>query len=222
MDCNNSYSIAIDGPAGSGKSTVAREVAKILDIEYIDTGAMYRALTFKLINDGVDLKDISTISKKIRGINIEFKNNSIYLNNKLLDKEIRKNYISQNVSYVAQIKEVRDMMLVWQRSMAKSKNIVMDGRDIGTVVLPNAEFKFFLTASIRERAERRYKELIHRGERDVKLKDIILEIENRDFTDSNRKIAPLKQAEDSHTIDTTDKTIKETVDYIVSIVLGGK
>lgn len=216
----NNYAIAIDGPAGAGKSTVAKQLAKTLGIEYIDTGAMYRALTLKTIKNKIDPQDTSKVIGLLEDTEIDFKDNSIFLDGKIVDEEIRENNISKKVSHVAAIKEVRDMMLTIQRKMAKTKDIVMDGRDIGSVVLPDAKYKFFITATVEERAKRRFKELLDKGERNISLEDIIKEISNRDYIDSNRKIAPLKQSEDSYLIDTTNKTIDEVVNYMISIVLG--
>lgn len=215
----NYYAIAIDGPAGAGKSTVAKLVAHKLNIEYIDTGSMYRALTLKVIKNNIDPSDINKVINLMKYTKIDFKNNSIYLDNQIVDQEIRDNYVSKNVSYIAKIKEVRDFMLLLQRKMSETKNVIMDGRDIGTIVLPNAKFKFFITATVRERASRRYKELIEKGDINISLDDIIQEISKRDYIDSHREIAPLKQSEDALIIDSTDKSIEEIVNYIVSIVL---
>ena len=136
--------IAIDGPAGAGKSTIAKKVAEILSIEYVDTGAMYRALTLKVLNEGLDPKSTEDVKSIIENTSIDFRNNHIYLDNKNVDKEIRENRISKNVSYIAKIKEVREAIVKIQQKLAKTKSIIMDGRDIGTVVLPNADFKFLL------------------------------------------------------------------------------
>ncbi|MBC8590547.1 (d)CMP kinase [Wansuia hejianensis] len=217
---NEKYSIAIDGPAGAGKSTIAKEVAKRLCIEFVDTGAMYRALTYKILKLSIDPNDYLGIIEILTNTKIDFRNQSIYLDNVNVDKEIRENYVSQNVSYIASIKEVREKMVQLQQQMAKSKSIIMDGRDIGSVVLPNADYKFFVTASVKERALRRYNELVNSGETNISLSKIESDIIKRDNIDSNREIAPLKKVEDAYCIDTTDKTIEECVNMIVSIVLG--
>lgn len=216
----NHYSIAIDGPAGAGKSTVAKLVAQKLNIEYIDTGAMFRALTLKAIKNNIDPKDTNKVIELIKDTEIDFQNNNIYLDGQIVNEEIRENYVSQNVSYIAQIKEVRDLMLVLQQNMAKTKSVIMDGRDIGTVVLSDAKFKFFITATVEERARRRYEELIEKGEKNVVLQNIVEDIMKRDYIDSNREIAPLTQSQDALVLDTTNKTIDEAVEYIVSTVLG--
>ncbi len=217
---NEIYSIAIDGPASSGKSTIAKKVSKILNIEYIDTGAMYRALTWKAIDRNIELKDQALIIKLLENSNIDFKNGDIYLDGNIINDEIRLNYVSQNVSYIAIISEVREKMVELQQAMAKYKSIVMDGRDIGTVVLKNAKYKFFLTATLEERALRRYKELEKNGNEKISLIEIEKDISKRDKIDSNRKISPLKQAEDAILIDTTEKNIDQVVDIIVSTVKG--
>ena len=214
------YSIAIDGPASSGKSTIAKEVSKILKIEYIDTGAMYRALTWKTIENNIDPKDKNSVIEILRDTNIDFKDGNIVLDEKVINSEIRLNYVSQNVSYIAIIPEVREKLVELQKKMAESKSIVMDGRDIGTVVLTEAEYKFFLTASIEERAIRRYKELEKNGDKKVNLQEIQDDIRKRDEIDSNRDTSPLKQAEDAILIDTTEKSIDEVIEIIVSRVKG--
>lgn len=215
------YSIAIDGPAGAGKSTIAKLVSKKLNIEYIDTGAMYRALTLKVLNNNLNPQNPVDVIEIMESTEIDFINNHIYLDGQLVDKEIRENIINKNVSYVAIIKEVREGMVKLQQQMAKTKSVVMDGRDITTVVLPNANFKFFITASVEERGRRRYKELLEKGDTSITLEQIINEIEKRDNIDSNREISPLKIAEDSYVIDTTNMTIEECVESIISIVKGG-
>lgn len=210
--------IAIDGPAGSGKSTVAKEISKKLNIEYIDTGAMYRALTLKAIEEGIDIENTEDIIKLLERTEISFKNNSIFLDGVRVDDEIRRNIINKNVSNIAKIKKVREDMVGIQQELSKTKNIIMDGRDIGTVVLPNAEYKFFLTASVEERAKRRYKELINRGQSEVTYNKILDEIKKRDYIDSTRKIAPLKKSSDAYEIDTTNMTISESVEKIIEII----
>lgn len=212
--------IAIDGPAAAGKSTIAKEIAKRLNLEYIDTGAMYRALTLKIIDSDVDMEDIDRIIEISHSTSIKFKNNSIYLDNVIVDDEIRKNIVNTHVSNVAKIKEIREIMVMMQRKMAQNSNIIMDGRDIGTVVLPHANYKFFLIASVEERARRRYLEIQKRGEENINYERILEEIIERDTIDSTRDISPLKKAIDAYEIDTTDKSIEETIVEIISIVEG--
>ncbi|WP_229768444.1 (d)CMP kinase [Tissierella pigra] len=215
---NKNITVAIDGPAGAGKSTVAKKMAEMLSFEYIDTGAMYRALTLKILKLGLDPMSVEDVVNTMNSTSIDFKDNHIYLDNIQVDKEIRENIISQNVSYIAKIKEVREGMVRIQQELAKTKSVIMDGRDITTVVLPNADFKFFITASVEERANRRYKELIEKGENNISYEDIKREIENRDKIDSTREIAPLTQSRDSYKIDTTNKTIDECIEEMISMI----
>lgn len=215
------YSIAIDGPASSGKSTIAKKVSKLLNIEYIDTGAMYRALTWKVLENNINPKDKNGVMELLTDIHIDFKDGNIYLDGETINDEIRLNYVSQNVSYIAIIPEVREKLVELQKKMSKSKSIVMDGRDIGTVVLTDAEYKFFLTATIEERAIRRYKELENTGNQKINLEEIQEDIRKRDEIDTNRETAPLRQAKDAILIDTTDKSIEEVVEEIVSRIQRG-
>lgn len=218
---NKNISIAIDGPAGAGKSTIAKKIAEELCIEYIDTGAMYRALTLKVLQLQLNPKDENDVIAAIQNTNVDFRNNDIYLDDINVEKQIRENIINNNVSFVAKVKEVREAMVNRQRELSKMKSIIMDGRDIGSVVLPNAEFKFFITATVDERANRRYKELIGKGETDISFEQIRQEIEDRDKIDMTRDIAPLIQTKDACKIDTTNMTINECVAKIISIVKGG-
>ena len=212
--------VAIDGPAGAGKSTIARNVSKILDLEYIDTGAMYRALTLKVIKNQVDIQDKDDVLKLVQSTSIKFKNNKIYLDGVAVDKEIRRNIVSNNVSNVAKIKEVREQLVAMQRELAKDSSIIMDGRDIGTVVLPDADFKFFIVASIEERARRRYIELVNKGEKDISYEKVLNEIKRRDTIDSTRDIAPLKKAPDAYEIDTSNQTIEESTKEVIKVIEG--
>lgn len=215
------FSIAIDGPAGAGKSTIAKIAAQRLNIEYIDTGAMYRALTLKVLRGNIDPQNTFEIIRLMETTDIDFINNHIYLDREMVDDKIRDNIISKNVSYIAVIKEVREKMVFFQKKMATTKSVIMDGRDITTVVLPNADFKFFVTASVEIRSRRRFKELVEKGEENISLEQIMIDIEKRDDIDSNREIAPLTKTDDSYLLDTTDKTIEECVEIIVSLVRGG-
>lgn len=215
---NKNFSIAIDGPAASGKSTVAKIISKRLNIEYIDTGAMYRALTLKVLNENIPFSNTSSIIKLTKNTIIDFKNNHIYLDGKKVDKEIRKNIINQHVSQIAKIGQVREELVKIQQNIARNKKVIMDGRDIGTVVLPNAKYKFFIWASLDERAKRRYLELKNKGEKNINLNQIKKEISMRDKIDSSRKVGPLIKSPDAYTIDTTDKSIDETVKEIINII----
>ena len=207
--------IAIDGPAGSGKSTIAKLIAEDLGLVYLDTGAMYRLVTLKALNDGI-LGDLEEIKKMLDNLNIDIKENGFYLDNVDVSDEIRKPIVSENVSDIAAIREVREKMVDLQRKFSESKNVILDGRDIGTVVFPNANVKIFLVADAKERANRRYKELVKKGE-NVKIEQIYENILKRDEIDSTRKESPLKKAEDAIEVDTTSKNIEEVKNEILNI-----
>ena len=207
--------IAIDGPAGSGKSTIAKLIAEDLGLVYLDTGAMYRLVTLKALNNEI-LGDLEEIKKILDNLNIDIKENGFYLDNVDVSDEIRKPIVSENVSDIAAIREVREKMVDLQRKFSESKNVILDGRDIGTVVFPNADVKIFLVADAKERANRRYKELVEKGE-NVKIEEIYENILKRDEIDSTRKESPLKKAEDAIEVDTTSKNIEEVKNEILNI-----
>lgn len=213
--------IAIDGPAGSGKSTIAKLIAKDIGLVYLDTGAMYRLVTLKALNEGIlgngKLSDLGKIKKLIDNLNIDIKENGFYLDDVDVSEEIRKPIISENVSDIAAIREVREKMVDLQRKFSKSKNVILDGRDIGTVVFPNADLKIFLVADAKERAKRRYKELVEKGE-NVEIEEIYDNILKRDKIDSTRKESPLKKAKDAVEVDTTFKSIKEVKNEILKMI----
>lgn len=213
--------IAIDGPAGSGKSTIAKLVAKDMGLVYLDTGAMYRIVTLKALNEGIlgndGLNELDKIKKLLDDLNIDIRENGFYLDDVDVSEEIRKPIVSENVSDVAAIREVREKMVDLQRKFSESKNVILDGRDIGTVVFPNAELKIFLVADTMERAKRRHKELILKNE-DVTLDEIYKNIVERDKIDSTRKESPLVKAQDAIEVDTTFKTIEEVKDKIKKIL----
>ena len=207
--------IAIDGPAGSGKSTIAKLIAEDLGLVYLDTGAMYRLVTLKALNEGI-LGDFEKIKKMLNNLNIDIKENGFYLDNVDVSDEIRKPIVSENVSDIAAIREVREKMVDLQRKFSESKNVILDGRDIGTVVFPNADVKIFLVADAKERANRRYKELVKKGE-NIKIEEIYENILKRDEIDSTRKESPLKKAKDAIEVDTTSKDIEEVKNEILNI-----
>ena len=207
--------IAVDGPAGAGKSTIAKIIADKLNINYIDTGAMYRAITYKCLQNNIDINNEEDVINIAKQCDIDFKDNNIYLNGNILKDEIRTMEVSNNVSNVAKIKEVRYLMVDIQRNIGKMSSVILDGRDIGSYVFPNADYKFFLIATPEERGNRRYKELINKGY-DVNLEEIIKDIIKRDEIDSNREFAPLVKAEDAIEIDTTGKNIDEVVNSVLS------
>ncbi|WP_314013263.1 (d)CMP kinase [Leptotrichia wadei] len=213
--------IAIDGPAGSGKSTIAKLVAKDMGLVYLDTGAMYRIVTLKALNEGIlgndGLNELEKIKKLLDDFNIDIRENGFYLDNVDVSEEIRKPVVSENVSDVAAIREVREKMVDLQRKFSESKNVILDGRDIGTVVFPNADLKIFLVADAKERAKRRYRELIEKGE-NVEIEEIYENILKRDKIDSTRKESPLKKAKDAVEVDTTSKSIEEVKNEILRMV----
>lgn len=208
--------LAIDGPAGAGKSTISKLVADKLNIEYIDTGAMFRAIAYKLINENVSLEDKDKIKDILKNTEVDFQDGKIYLDKIDISKDIRSSDISLAASNIAKNTDVRDKLLDLQRKIASKKSLVMDGRDIGTVVLPDAKYKFFLTASVEVRALRRFKELNQNS--NISIEEVTEDIIKRDYNDMNREIAPLKQADDSILIDSSNLSIDETVDKIVSYV----
>lgn len=203
--------IAIDGPAGSGKSTTARLVAQKLGYTYIDTGAMYRALTLKVIESNVDPNDEDSIVKLAENTRIDLiyenGNLKVILDNRDVSDKIRTPEVTSLVSVVSAHPKVRDIMVKKQRELGKDGGVVIDGRDIGTVVFPNADLKIFMTADVKERAKRRQKELKAQGF-EIEIEKLIKEIEERDEFDSNREISPLKKADDAIEIDTTNLTIE--------------
>ena len=211
------YNIAIDGPAGAGKSTIAKRLAKELGAIYVDTGAMYRAMAYYFIQKGVDKEDIDTITKLCKDVevSISYENGEqqVILNGENVTGYIRKEEVGKMASVTSAVPEVRAALLDLQRDMAKTSDILMDGRDIGTHVLPDADVKIYLTASVEIRAKRRYKELVEKGVQ-CDLKEIEKDIEERDYRDMTRKIAPLKKAEDAILVDSSDMTLKEVVNTI--------
>ena len=208
--------IAIDGPAGSGKSTIAKLIAEDLGLVYLDTGAMYRLVTLKALNDGI-LGNLDKIIKMLDNLSIDIKENGFYLDDIDVSEEIRKPVVSENVSDIAAIREVREKMVDLQRKFSESKNVILDGRDIGTVVFPNADVKIFLVADAKERANRRYKELVAKGE-NVRIEEIYENILKRDEIDSTRKESPLKKADKAIEVDTTSKNIEEVKNEILNII----
>ena len=212
--------IAIDGPAGAGKSTIAKLVSKKLDFIYVDTGAMYRAIGLYFINNNTDVENEEELLKALDKIKIDIAYEDgvqhIYLNKVDVSKEIRNEKVGNMASKTSAYKPVRAKLLDLQRGLAAENDVIMDGRDIGTVVLPNAQVKIYLTASVEVRAKRRYDELVEKGET-PEFETIKKDIEQRDYQDMNRDIAPLKQAEDAILVDTSDMTIDEVVDKITEL-----
>ncbi len=209
--------IAIDGPAGSGKSTIAKLIAKDLDLVYLDTGAMYRIFTLKTLKENVEYTNLKKINELLETLDIDIDKDKFYLDKKDVSFEIRTTEVANNVSNIAAIKKVREKMVSLQREFSKSKNVIVDGRDIGTVVFPNANVKIFLIADAKERTNRRYKELKEK-DKNISWDEIYKNILTRDEIDSTRKIAPLKKAEDAIEVDTTGKSIEEVKKIILEII----
>jgi cytidylate kinase len=215
--------VAIDGPAASGKSTAALGVAKALNITHLDTGSMYRAVTFGLISNQIRFEDIKAVEYFLESLKLRFskskKRTDLILNDKNVTDLIRNNIISENVSEVSAIKIIREFMVKIQREMASDRDCILEGRDIGTVVFPNADFKFFVTADEKSRASRRLNDLVDSGDKNVsELNSVLEDLKVRDHKDSTRIHSPLKKAEDALVIDTTHLTINEVVEKIVNTV----
>lgn len=209
--------IAIDGPAGAGKSTISKLIAKNLGINYIDTGAMYRAITYKCLKSGIDINDRQKVVDLCSRTEVDFVDNSIYLDGVRLGEEIRTLEVSSKVSDVAKIPQVREFLLEKQREIGKRSDVILDGRDVGTYIFPDTKYKFFLNASAQERGRRRYQELVDKGQT-VVLEDIIEDIKKRDYIDSTREVAPLVKADDAIEVDSTSMTIDQVVTYISDMV----
>ena len=216
--------IAIDGPAASGKSTAAKGVAKCLGITYLDTGAMYRAVTFGLIKNNISFTGFIELKKYVDNMNLEFKYNQagsmVFLNGEDISKEIRSQVVTNNVSEVSAMSYIRNSMVNIQRKISSSKDCVVEGRDIGTVVFPKADFKFFLIADVETRAKRRLKDLTG-NDKNITIEKLINDINIRDYKDSKRVNSPLEKADDAIEINTTDLTINEIINKIVNIVNKG-
>ncbi|KGN02822.1 cytidylate kinase [Clostridium novyi A str. 4570] len=209
--------VAIDGPAGAGKSTIAKMVGNKFNLMYINTGSMYRAITLKALENNINSDNIEKLCDLMSNLEMHFENDRLILNGEDVNDALTLPKISENVSNYAAILEVREKLVYLQQKMAEKYDVIMDGRDIGTVVLKDAPFKFYITASPEERASRRYKELCSKNI-EVNYDNILEEIKKRDYIDSTRKINPLTKAKDAIEIDTTTMSIDEVVDSICSII----
>ena len=214
------YNVAIDGPAGAGKSTIAKLVAKEKGYIYVDTGAMYRGLAIHFLEKGIQPQETEKVIEACKDaeVTIAYEDavQHVYLNGKDISSRLRNEEVGNMASVTSAIPEVRKKLLELQQNLAKTQNVIMDGRDIGTCVLPHADVKVYLTASVETRAKRRYQELQEKGE-DCNLEEIAHDIEERDRRDMTREIAPLKQAEDAVLVDSSDMTIAEVVKTIVDL-----
>lgn len=213
--------VAVDGPAGAGKSSVSRAAAKAMGYIYVDTGALYRAVGVNALRNGIDTKDRQAVAESLSDISVDlvFENGEqkVLLNDEDVSAEIRTPDASMAASDVSAVPKVRDFLFDLQRSIASKNNCIMDGRDIGTVVLPNAKVKVFLTASPEERAMRRFRELSEKGSA-VKYEEVLEDLIKRDYNDSHREIAPLKQADDAILLDTTGMTLEQSVESLIKII----
>ena len=216
------YKIAIDGPSGTGKSTIAKALAKKLSFIYIDTGAMYRAVGLYCYRNGIDIDDEEKVVKSLDDIhiNIFYKDGvqEIELNGEIVSKAIRENYISKCASVVSAYVPVREKLVAMQRELASNNSVIMDGRDIGTVVLPDSQLKLFMHVDDEVRAQRRYKELLEKGQ-DVTIEAVREDFKDRDYRDSHRSNSPLKKADDAIEIDNTNITFDEVVDKIYNLFI---
>lgn len=217
---NNHFTIAIDGPAGAGKSSVAKKVAAALDAIYLDTGAMYRAVGLYMLRTGIDMKDRAQVVAHMNEAQVDVKYVSgeqrVLLNGEDVSRAIRENEVSAAASAVSAVAEVRVMLVARQQEIARQQSVVMDGRDIGTHVLPDATLKVYLTAAAEERAKRRFAELKRKGQT-VDFDRLLAEINQRDWDDSHREASPLRQAEDAVLVDSSNMTLKQAVDHILAL-----
>ncbi len=215
------FNVAVDGPAGAGKSTVAKAAAKAAGLIYVDTGAMYRAIGLYLLTEGVDIHDEPAVAESLPGITVSIAYEDgiqkVILNGEDVSGKIRTQEVGEAASVTSAYGAVREKLLDLQRDLAKKQDVIMDGRDIGTNILPDAQLKIFLTASVAVRAKRRYDELIEKGEQAV-YADVEREIEERDYRDSHREIAPLRQAEDAVVVDTSNLSIDQSVKAVLVLI----
>lgn len=213
--------IAIDGPAGAGKSTIARKTASEFGFIYVDTGALYRAVAYAVSVNNIDTFDEENVIKLLNKIKIELKfidkEQRVFLNGEDISDKIRLPDVSIKASEVSQIAKVRQYLFDLQQEIAKNNDVIMDGRDIGTVVLPNADVKIYLTATSQDRAKRRYDQLLSQGV-SVDFDTLVKEIEQRDYSDMNREISPLKKADDAILVDTTGNTLEESIDILTQLI----
>lgn len=215
-------SVAIDGPSAAGKSTIAKMVAEKENFIYIDTGAMYRCVAYYCLTQKIDLNDEKAVEQAIEHIQIRLTpDNKVYLNDEDVSNQIRQDQVSLGASCVSKYQAVRSFLVDEQRKMAKAGNVILDGRDIGTVVLPNADLKIYQIASVETRAKRRYLENLERG-LDADLETIKKEIEERDYQDTHREISPLKKAEDAIELDTSSLTLEEVVEQVLTLIQKAK
>lgn len=223
IENGQAFSVAIDGPSGAGKSTIAKILAKELGFLYVDTGALYRAIGYGVLQQGRDPKDVSFVERSLKNMHIDLRHHDdgqhVFVNNQDVTDYIRTPDVSMAASAVSAIPAVRRFLFDLQRDIAKSHHIIMDGRDIGTVVLPDANVKIFLTASAEDRARRRYDELL-RKQVDTTFDEVLADMQKRDYDDSHRAAAPLKPAEDALLVDTTGNTLEQSVEVLKQLIIN--
>ncbi len=205
--------VAIDGPAGSGKSTIAKLLAKKYDLTYIDTGAMYRMITLYLLENNIDINDLKEVERVLNTVNLDMQGDKFYLDNVDVSTKIREKRINDNVSKVASIKIVRSNLVDLQRKISNNKDVILDGRDVGTVIFPNAQVKIFLIASPEERARRRYNEFLEK-KIEITYDEVLKSIKERDHIDSTRDESPFVKADDAIELDSTNLTIEDVINFI--------
>ena len=209
----NNIIVAIDGPAGSGKSTIAKIIAKKFNFTYIDTGAMYRMITLYLLENNIDFDDLKEVERVLNTVNLDMQGDKFFLDNVDVSTKIREKRINENVSKVASIKIVRSNLVDLQRKISNNKNVILDGRDVGTVIFPNAQVKIFLIASPEERARRRYNEFLEKKV-EITYDEVLKSLKERDYIDSTRNESPLKKADEAIELDTTNLTIEDVINFI--------
>ena len=209
----NNLIVAIDGPAGSGKSTIAKLLAKKYDLTYIDTGAMYRMITLYLLENNIDISDLKEVERVLNTVNLDMQGDKFYLDNVDVSTKIREKRINENVSKVASIKIVRSNLVDLQRKISNNKDVILDGRDVGTVIFPNAQVKIFLIASPEERARRRYNEFLEK-KTEITYDEVLKSIKERDHIDSTRDESPFVKADDAIELDSTNLPIEDVVNFI--------
>ena len=205
--------VAIDGPAGSGKSTIAKLLAKKYDLTYIDTGAMYRMITLYLLENNIDISDLKKVERVLNTVNLDMQGDKFFLDNVDVSTKIREKRINDNVSKVASIKIVRSNLVDLQRKISNNKDVILDGRDVGTVIFPNAQVKIFLIASPEERARRRYNEFLEK-KTEITYDEVLKSIKERDHIDSTRDESPFVKADDAIELDSTNLTIEDVINFI--------
>ena len=209
----NNLIVAIDGPAGSGKSTIAKLLAKKYNLTYIDTGAMYRMITLYLLENNIDISDLKEVERVLNTVNLDMQGDKFYLDNVDVSTKIREKRINDNVSKVASIKIVRSNLVDLQRKISNNKDVILDGRDVGTVIFPNAQVKIFLIASPEERARRRYNEFLEK-KTEITYDEVLKSIKERDHIDSTRDESPFVKADDAIELDSKNLTIEDVVNFI--------